>query len=145
MASTQAETVELRIPCDPKYILVARLVTGGVGTRAGLTIDDIDDLKVAVSEACTNVTDHAFTNSDKLEGPATIVLRFTPRQKALQVEVEDYGAGFDPEQIHEAKPGTGGTEGGLGLYLIRQLTDELEIQSAPGSGTKLIMTKRLTE
>ncbi len=144
MVAIQGETVELRIPYDPKYIIVARLVAGGVGARAGLNIDDIDELKVAVSEACTNAIEHAANDTGTGPGPAVIVLRFTPRDDELQVEVEDYGAGFDLDQIKQPALNEPSIEGGLGLFLIHQLTDEVDIQSAPGSGTKVIMTKRRT-
>ena len=141
MAATHQGSVELRIPCDAKYIAVARLVVAGVGSRVGLNMDEIDDLKVAVSEACTNVIEHAFAACDTREGPAFIALRFVPRENALQVEVEDYGAGFDSDQIQAPSLSQPAVDQGLGLYLIGQLTDEVEVQSASGSGTKVIMTK----
>lgn len=134
--------VELTIPCDPQYLSVVRLVVAGVGGRAGLTVDDIDDLKVAVSEACTNTIDHAFPDEEDSPQPASIMIRFIPRQGELRVEVEDVGQGFDPDrvQVNAHKPPS--LEGGLGLYLIYQLADNVDVQSAPGSGTKVIMTKR---
>ncbi len=143
MAATPPENVELHIPCDPRYIAVARLVVAGVGARVGLNVDDIDDLKVAVSEACTNVIEHARGESTTAGEPAVIVLRFIPRENEMQVEVEDYGAGFDLDQIEELELDRPSLDGGLGIYLIKQLADEVQIQSAPGSGTKVIMTKRL--
>ncbi len=145
MAKAETETVELQIPCNPKYIAVARLVAAGVGARSGLSVDDIDDLKVAVSEACTNVIDHAFPDPEKTTQSTAISLRFTPREKGLQVEVEDYGVGFDPDDLPKPDLDELSVNGGLGLYLISQLTDEVDIQSAPDSGTKVIMIKRVTE
>ena len=146
VTSTQQQVqVELHIPCDPRYIGIARLVTTGVGASAGLYVEVIDDLKVVVSEACTNVIEHAFADRDLTEGPAEVILRFRLRANALQIEVEDYGVGFDPEQIEQPQLGKPSFDGGLGLFLMRQLTDELEIQSAPGSGTKVIITRYLSE
>ncbi len=143
MVAIQPGSVELRIPCDAKYIAVARLVLAAVGARAGLNMDDIDDLKVAVSEACTNAIEHAFADSDSPEEPAAIALRFIPRETALQIEVEDYGTGFDADQIQAPNLQEPSVDQGLGLYLIQQLTDKVEVQSAPGSGTKVIMTKHV--
>ena len=65
--------------------------------------------------------------------------------RGLQVEVEDYGAGFDPDELPKPELDELSVDGGLGLYLISQLTDEVDIQSAPDSGTKVIMIKRVTE
>ena len=141
MAQTLA--VELKIPCDPQYISVVRLVVAGVGARAGLTVDDIDDMKVAVSEACTNTIDHAFPDAESVpNSPAPIVIRFLPRPGELRVEVEDVGKGFEPDRVIAERAREPSVEGGLGLYLIQQLTDSVQVQSAPGSGTKVIMTKR---
>ncbi len=145
MAKVEIETIELKIPCDPKYIAVARLVAAGVGARSDLTVDDIDDLKVAVSEACTNVIDHAFPDPEKTEHSTAISLRFTPCERGLQVEVEDCGVGFDPDDLPELEIDKPSANGGLGLYLIGKLTDKVDIQSAPDSGTKVIMIKRVTE
>ena len=145
MTKVEADTIELQIPCDPKYIGVARLVAAGVGAHSGLNADEIDDLKVAVSEACTNVIDHAFPDSEKTDQPTAISLRFTSSKTGLQVEVEDYGVGFDPDNLPKPELNEPSVNGGLGLYLITQLTDEVHIQSAPDSGTKIIMIKRVTE
>ena len=106
-------------------------------------MDDIDDMKVAVSEACTNTIDHAFPADDESSPkPSPVLIRFIPRPGELRVEVEDVGKGFDPDRIQVDLSKGPPVEGGLGLYLIHQLTDTAEVQSAPGSGTKVIMTKR---
>jgi len=138
----EAPEVELRIPCDPQYISVVRLVVAGIGARVGLTVDQIDDMKVAVSEACTNTIDHAFPSDESASPPVPITIRFVPREGELRVEVEDVGQGFEPDRVLAATGEPPSVEGGLGLYLIRQLADSVEVQSAPGSGTKVIMTKR---
>jgi len=143
MPTSNVETVKLELPCLPQYLLVARLTAGGCGHRARLTVEDIEDLKVAVAEACTNVINHAF---DERTSPAArkIILRFLPGNDELKVEVEDEGKGFDPDQIErERRDGLDG-EGGLGFGLMRELTDSLKIESAPGSGTKVTMIKRAT-
>ncbi|HCA46455.1 MAG TPA: anti-sigma B factor RsbW, partial [Armatimonadetes bacterium] len=51
MPDRDAGTVKIVLPSRPEYLLVARLATSGVGLRAELTVDDIEDLKVAVAEA----------------------------------------------------------------------------------------------
>ena len=138
----EASAVELRIPCEPQYISVVRLVVAGLGAQAGLTVDDIDDMKVAVSEACTNTIDHAFPDEESSAKPAPIIIRFVPHEGELRVEVEDVGQGFEPDRVITDRGEEPSVERGLGLYLIRQLADSVQVQSAPGSGTKVIMTKR---
>lgn len=143
MSSKEANTVQLVLPGRAEFLQVARLTTGGVAARAGLTVDDIEDLKVAVGEACTNVIDHAFgdeVNSDSCR----IILRLTVGKGEVTVEIEDEGVGFDPAELErDQREGYHG-EGGLGFWLIRELTDSLRVESAPGSGTRVIMVKRAT-
>lgn len=143
MGISNSEKVTLELPCLPQYLLVARLTAGGCGHRARLSLEDIEDLKVAVAEACTNVINHAF---DDRTSPAArkMIVRFMPGNDELKVEVEDEGKGFDPDQIaREKRDGLEGG-GGLGFGLMRELTDSLKIESAPGSGTKVTMVKRAT-
>ncbi|MGC9319489.1 MAG: ATP-binding protein [Armatimonadota bacterium] len=141
MGARDANTVELVLPSKPEYLLVARLATSGVGLRAGLTVDDIDDLKVAVAEACTNVISHAF-DDDVPPERRTINLRMITGKGELTVEVEDEGVGFDPKALQRAQRNGLEGEGGLGFGLMTELTDSLTVESAPGSGTRVIMVKR---
>ena len=139
----EAAEVELKVPCDSQYISLARLVIAGVGACAGLTVDDIDDMKVAVSEACANAIDHAFPAEDESSPKsAPTLIRLAARAGELRVEVEDVGQGFEPDRTQISRQKEPSVDGGLGLYLIHQLTDSVDVQSAPGSGTKVIMTKR---
>jgi len=141
MSSNSADTVTLELPCHPQYLLVARLAVGGVGHRAELSIEDIEDLKVAISEACTNVINHAFDDSVKL-ADRRIIVRFVLGDNKLTVEIVDAGSGFDPERVERDKRTGLEGEGGLGFGLMRELTDDLKVESAPGSGTKVTLTKR---
>ena len=115
MTDSHGDVVELRLPPDPKYIQVVRLTVAGVAARAGVDVDDVDDVKVAACEAFTNTIDHAYEGQER----KPVLLRLTPTASELS------------------------GEGGLGLYLAHQLMDDLKIESAPGSGTRVIMTKRL--
>ncbi len=140
MAATN-ECITLEIPCHAKYIALVRLAVAGVAARTQLTVDDIDDVKVAVSEACTNVIEHAFTAEETIDRPRAIEIRFYPQDKQLRVEVTDQGKGFDPKRVISPEGNLQDKEGGLGLYLIERLMDDVDIQSAPGSGTKVTMVK----
>ena len=69
MSSKDANTVKLVLPGRSEFLQVARLATGGAAARAGLSVDDIEDLKVAVGEACTNAVDHAFESGCVMVAP----------------------------------------------------------------------------
>ena len=98
MADKDTGTVKIVLPSRPEYLLVARLATSGVGLRADLTVDDIEDLKVAVAEACTNVINHAFGENVK-PADRVINLRMSAGRGEMTVEVEDQGRGFDPQEL----------------------------------------------
>ena len=139
MSTASLDVVELRLPPDAKYIAVVRLMVAGVASRAGIDVDEVDDMKVAISEAFTNTIDHAYQGRD----PRPVTVRMTPTESTLRIEVIDEGLGFDPGSRDFTQVGDLTGEGGLGLYLVHQYMDEVKIESAPGSGTRVIMTKRL--
>jgi serine/threonine-protein kinase RsbW len=137
MSPVSSEVVQLIIPPHPRYLSLARLLVAGVGAQSSLSVADLDDMKVAVSEAITNAIDHAYAPDEKRD----IVVRYRPAQGELVVEVEDSGAGFDPAKLPGGRP-LSVPEGGLGLFLVRELADHVTVESAPGSGTKVTITKR---
>lgn len=140
-APGERDTIVLAMPCESRFLSVMRLTVAGAAARAGLAVGDVDDLKVAASEACTNVIEHAYT--DDPGGDCGITMRLQVKQGELRVEVEDQGAGFDPKRLPKVDPEQRVTEeGGLGIYLMHSLMDEVKIESAPGSGTRVVLVKR---
>jgi len=139
---TGRDTIEMRIPCEPKFLSVVRLTVAGAAARAGLGVGEIDDLKVATSEACTNALEHAYQGG--AEGCCTsIAIRMQVKDGEMRIEVEDEGCGFEPKRLPKVDPEQRVREaGGLGIYLIHSLMDEVKIGRAPGSGTKVTMVKR---
>ncbi|MFO7945815.1 MAG: ATP-binding protein [Armatimonadota bacterium] len=139
----RGDRLRLTMPTNVKYLETARLLAAGVGARAELNIEQIEDLKVAVSEACTNVCEHAYDSSSGEVQQPQMTIDFYVGDNEVTVEVEDEGRGFDPKHIPDREQWQElGEDAGLGLFLIHELMDEVQIQSAPGSGTKIIMTKR---
>jgi serine/threonine-protein kinase RsbW len=129
------ETVELTIKARPENLSLARLALGGVAGRIGAPEDVVADLKVAVTEACTNAIQHAY--GDSIASEQLIVVRFNASARALTVEVEDSGAGFDPAQPpRENGNGSNGHGRGLGLLIIRELSDQCTVESTR-SGTRI--------
>jgi serine/threonine-protein kinase RsbW len=132
--------VQLTIPSDAKWLTVVRLAVSGVASRLGASFEEVDDIKVAVSEACTNAIDHAFPTEER--GQGQICIQCHPGEEEFRIVVEDRGCGFDPavaEVVDETAPEK---RGGLGLFLIQKLMDECEVVSYPGGGTRVTMVKR---
>jgi serine/threonine-protein kinase RsbW len=134
--------IELEIPARPEFVALARLVVSSLAsTRRDLADDRIDDLKVAVSEACTN----AIEAHHSAETHDSVVVRCTEFADRLCIEIEDRGEGFDPESLPEHPPVTDperlNFERGLGIPLIRTLVDEVDIDSS-GDGTRVSLVMR---
>jgi serine/threonine-protein kinase RsbW len=126
-ANGGAPTVRLTIPAKAEYITLVRLALSGISQSRELSDEALGDLKLAVTEACSNSIRHAYT--DGREGSVDVVYELHPDR--LVVEVCDDGPGFSvPEPAVIGEDGL--NEGGLGIALIRELADELEL--GPGDG-----------
>ncbi|MCF6093752.1 anti-sigma B factor RsbW [Microaerobacter geothermalis] len=124
-----SDFVELKIPALPEYIAVVRLMISGIASRMGFSYDDIEDIKIAVAEACTNAVSHAYETER-----GTIIVGCAIDQLKLEITVIDHGKSFDYEKVKglvgPISPDTAIDqlkEGGLGLFLIQTLMDEVEI------------------
>src|SRR5919202_3963700 len=128
-----SDPISLTLPSSPEYVLLARLVVTQVGRMAGFGPEDVYDLKLAVTEAATNVIRHAAVENYEIE------YRVLPR--AVEITVIDTGGGFNVADLTRAPDG----QGGFGLALIRALVDELVLDSTEGGGTRLKMIRHTSE
>ena len=134
-----SRTVQLTIPAKPEYITLSRLALSGLSRIRPLSEDTLADLKLALTEACSNSVRHAYDN-----GEGHVDIRFELRDDRLIVEVEDDGAGFEPHSADQAAVGDELSEGGLGIAIIRSIADEVEFGDGPGGrGSRLRFVKLL--
>jgi serine/threonine-protein kinase RsbW len=134
---TSGQTIELTLDARPENLALTRLALAGVAANSGAPREVVSDLKLAVTEACTNVIKHAY-GDDPSAGE--IVVRYTVERGQLSIEVEDSGAGFELDAPPASADRNGG---GNGLMIIRVLTDELSVTSA-GTGTRVAFVKRFS-
>lgn len=128
------ETIKMEISADPNFVSIIRLTTSGLANKIGFPIDDIEDIKVAVSEACTNAIKHS--NDEK------VTITFNVLENGLEIEIKDNGKGYDIDSI--PKPDlTQPRENGLGLFIIQTLMDDVKVESKDNQGTIIKMTKYL--
>ena len=133
--------IELEIPARAEFVALARLVVSALASSDSTLPDErIDDLKLAVSEACTN----AIEAHDAAGSVDRVVVRCQAGADALEVSVEDRGHGFDPADLPDHPPVTDPDrlkfERGLGIPLIRALVDEVEFSpTAEGTSVRLVM------
>lgn len=137
--------IEIKIPAKPEYIGVVRLTLSGIASRLGCTYEELEDIKVAVSEACTNAVQHAYSMDEHGE----VIVGIGIYQDKLELMVADNGRSFNFKQTKTAlAPYTASSsveqlkEGGLGLYLIETLMDEVRVINH--SGVTVFMLKNIS-
>ncbi|GAC1426606.1 MAG: anti-sigma B factor RsbW [Candidatus Velthaea sp.] len=130
--------VELKIPSKAEWVAVARLAVAAVASRLRFSVDEIEDIKLAIAEACTNCIQHG-SDSDQIE----ITCEAMPEE--MRVIVRDRGVALQLETVERANGfGDGSRTEELGVFLIRALMDTVEYHVHPREGTELVMTKRVT-
>lgn len=135
------DAIELTIPAKPEYVGIVRLTTSGVANRMGYSYDDIEDIKIAVSEACTNAVNYAYKNKDE----GKVAIRIGNYHDRIEITVIDNGVSFDFQQVvADLKPLDPNmsldqmNKGGLGLFLIETLMDKVTISNDSGVVVKMI-------
>jgi serine/threonine-protein kinase RsbW len=131
--------IRLTIPAKPEYITLCRLALTGLSRVRELPPETLGDLKLALTEACSNAVRHAYP-----QGGGVVEILYDLRPDRLVIEVADDGAGFEPAA--ERENGDDLSEGGLGIAIIRAIADDLEIESqGNGRGSRLRFVKLLSE
>jgi serine/threonine-protein kinase RsbW len=127
----ESSTVRLTIPAKPEYITLVRLALSGLSQLRPLSEEALGDLKLAVTEACTNSVRHGYAN-----GEGTVEILYELQPDRFVVEVLDDGPGFDASGDRPMKDNL--AEGGLGIAIIKAVSDEFEAgKRADGHGSRL--------
>ncbi|HWT25604.1 MAG TPA: ATP-binding protein [Solirubrobacteraceae bacterium] len=121
--------IRLTLAARPENIAVVRHVVAALADALALPGAVVDDMRLAVTEACTNVVRHAYG-----ERVGSIDVAVRPERETLEIVVADAGRGMGPS------PDTEGP--GLGLPLIKALADSFAIDDKPATGSRLIMSFR---
>ena len=134
------ELVRLEIPAQPAFVGVVRSVVAAIASSFDNIDDDrLEDLRVAVSEACTNAVE--AHRRDSLDDRVTV--RCSATDNELTICIEDRGGGFDPSDVPEPPgPNEGPTsaERGWGIQLIQALVDDVTFrQTDAGTAVDLIV------
>lgn len=120
--------MSLSIAADADALAVVRHVLDGLAQLDAITARTLDDLQIAVGEACANVVTHAYR--DRATGPLDVDVRLG--DVAVQVVVRDQGSGLQAS--------TGRSGGGMGLAIMDALSDELVIATPGSTGHEVRMT-----
>ncbi|MBS6062002.1 MAG: anti-sigma B factor RsbW [Staphylococcus sp.] len=140
--SLKNDYIEMKLPASAEYVSLIRLTLSGVFTRAGASYDDIEDSKIAVSEAVTNAVKHSYKHSEQ---NGMINICFELFDDKIKIIISDQGESFDYEST-KSKLGPYQEnenidflrEGGLGLFLIESLMDEVKVSKESGVTISMI-------
>jgi len=150
MGADTGDVVQLEIPARPEFLSLARLIVAAAASGSPLFPEDrLDDLRLAVSEVCTNAIEaqaRARRDAGLVQGEPDdhIVIRCHLAEERVEIEVRDRGTGFDPSALGTHPPVTDPTrlnyERGLGIPLVRILTDEVEFDPSPdGTVVRMVL------
>jgi serine/threonine-protein kinase RsbW len=134
--------VTLTIPCAPEYVGTARLTILGVAGRMGFAYDQIEDIRLAVGEACTNAIERITQGGGNTDG-ATLTIRSQVDTGRLTIEVEDRAGA--PAGAADLEAPAGDIDGmnpqELGAVLMEILMDEVNVETLPEGGSRVRLVK----
>ena len=136
----EPSVVSLTIPCAAEYVGTARLTILGVASRMGFSYDQVEDVRLAVGEACTN----AIARADAATGDAalqsiTIESHIEPSQRVVEIS-DTVATSAPPVDNDDMTAGDDVNAAELGALLMEILVDEVVIETAP-AGTHVRLTK----
>ena len=132
------EEIILTIPMRPYMELQVSQLASSIAEEMGLDKDKVDEVKLALIEACLNAFEHSKSKERKVH------IKFKKTDDRLEIVIKDYGVGFDPAKVKEPKIEEklkSPRKRGWGLKIMRSLMDSVVITSHKG-GTMITMTKR---
>ena len=136
------KTQKLQIKSRTENLSVIRDFVSKSASEAGFSNDVIENIILAVDEACTNIIKHAYKSYP--EGEMIIKTKFT--NSRFVVSITDYGISFEPAKVPEPdlqKYYRQKRVGGLGMYLMKTLVDDVKYVSIPGKYNEVMLSKNL--
>jgi len=143
LSASGGREISLTIPVAPDMEIVATAQASALGEFIQMPRDRIDEVKLAIVEACINAFEHAHSRDDRVHLTFRVGRDDEEGPEFLEVEVLDQGEGFDHTSVDPPTPEktfTGGKKRGWGLQIIRSLMDSVAITSGDW-GTRILMRK----
>jgi serine/threonine-protein kinase RsbW len=137
---TAPSFLRLRFPARPEYLVLGRLVLTGLSRAYPIDDETLGDLKLALTEACSNSVRHAYSERT----PGSVEVGYELGDGYLAIQIEDEGPGFQPDSEGRVFDPDRLDEGGLGLAIIEAVTDECEVRPGrDGQGSCVWFVRRL--
>jgi stage II sporulation protein AB (anti-sigma F factor) len=134
--------IRLEFPSKSVNEAFARAAVACFAAQTDPTLEELSDIKTAVSEAVTNCIVHAYPNTlGKICLKAAVL-----EDNSVEIVIRDWGKGIDDiDKAREPMFTTGGEErSGMGFTIMESFMDELRVRSVPGKGTTVTMRRRIT-
>lgn len=141
-SKTKSKEKELLIKSRTENLTTVRDFISSVVKEVNIPQDITGDVVLAVDEACTNIIKHAYKFLP--DGDINIKIKYSP--KKIIVEITDHGTPFSPDTVPTPDLKKYFEEkrvGGLGMYLMKSLMDNVEYKSVPGKYNQVFLTKKL--
>ncbi len=133
--------MKLEVPAKSCNEAFVRAAVSAFAVQLDLSVEELADIKTAVSEAVTNSVVHGYVN---MKGIVKIVCRII--EDIFEIEVTDFGVGIENisramQPLYTSMPES--ERSGMGFTVMQTFMDELSVQSEPGEGTVVTMKKRI--
>lgn len=128
----------ITIPSHPRYLSIVRAVSGKIAELSGIPDSEVEDVKLAIDEACSNVIKHAY----KGDVNQMIILRFKTSSKNFEVTIDDNGIKANPDSL-KGRDLTDIRPGGLGIHFIKRVFNIFELDEKKKKGNRLRLIKYL--
>ncbi|GBD88565.1 serine-protein kinase RsbW [bacterium BMS3Abin03] len=142
METNKKHSSKLIVKSKTENLSLIRDFISSKASDAGILIEEIENIMLAVDEACTNIIKHAYHS-----GPGgNIIVKVEYDSADFKITIEDYGNSFNPDEVpdpdlrqyHKDKK-----VGGLGMYLMKTLMDDVKYVSVPGKYNRVILSKKI--
>ncbi|MCW9066520.1 MAG: ATP-binding protein [Ignavibacteriaceae bacterium] len=136
------KTGELKVKSKTENLSEIRDFVSTNASAAGIAPANIDNIILAVDEACTNIIRHAY----KLSPQGEIIIRIDYDEEKFTITIIDYGKSFEPDRVPRPDLQKYYREhrvGGLGMYLMKSLMDDVEYISIPGEYNQVLLSKKI--
>ncbi len=136
------KTKTLKVKSRTENLSSIRDFVSSAASEVNISKDVIENIILAVDEACTNIIKHAYKYSPDGE----IIIKIKPSKSKFEIKILDYGLTFEPDKIPEPdlqKYYRQRRVGGLGIYLMRTLMDEVKFSTVPGKYNEVSLVKNI--
>jgi serine/threonine-protein kinase RsbW len=142
LAADKKNNSELVVKSRTENLSQIRDFISNKASKTGISNEEVENIMLAVDEACTNIIKHAY----KSFPDGKIIIRVDYNSAKLLITIIDYGSTFDPLIVPDPdlqKYYRDGRVGGLGMYLMKSLMDDIKYTSIPGKYNQVLLSKRI--